>query len=114
MLGKFPINPQAGASAGSFAVHAATYLLFYLGWEFYFRGFMQFGLRQALGDVNTVLVQVLASALLHIGGPASEVYGAIFGGMLWGMLAFRTRSLLSGLVQHYFLGVSLDWFLIRR
>jgi membrane protease YdiL (CAAX protease family) len=110
LAGRFPINPQAGVSAGAFALHAATYLLFYLGWEFYFRGFLQFGLRHALGDVHTVLVQVLASTLSHIGDPASEVYGAIFGGMLWGMLAFRTRSLLSGLVQHYLLGVSLDWF----
>ena len=110
---KYPINPQVGASAGAFALHAATYLLYYLGWEFYFRGFMQFGLREALVDVNTVLVQVLASVLLHIGSPASEVYGAIFGGILWGMLAFRTRSLLPGLVQHYLLGVSTDWFLSR-
>jgi uncharacterized protein len=110
---KFPINPQAGASAGAFALHAATYVLFYVGWEFFFRGFLQFGLREALGDVNAVLVQVLASTLAHLGCPPSEVYGAIFGGLLWGMLAFRTRSLLSGLVQHCLLGISLDWFLSR-
>jgi membrane protease YdiL (CAAX protease family) len=110
----FPMNPQAGASAGAFVLHAATYLLFYLGWEFYFRGFMQHGLRQTLGEADTVLVQMLASTLLHLGGPASEVYGAIFGGMLWGTLALRTRSLLPGLTQHYLLGVSLDWFLVSR
>jgi len=108
---QYPINPSAGRSPAMFAIHAATYLLFYLGWEFHFRGFVQFGLRQRLGDVNALLVQVLASGLLHIGRPASEIYASFFAGLLWGVLAIRTRSLLSGLVQHYILGVSLDWFL---
>jgi hypothetical protein len=49
ILAKFPINPQAGTSAGMFALHALTYLLFYVGWEFHFRGFLLFGLRSSLG-----------------------------------------------------------------
>jgi membrane protease YdiL (CAAX protease family) len=108
---QYPINPSAGKSPAMFAIHAATYLLFYLGWEFHFRGFLQHGIRDRLGDVNALLVQVLASGILHIGRPASETYASFFAGLLWGVLAFRTRSLLSGLLQHYILGVSLDWFL---
>ena len=104
----YPINPGAGRM---FGLHAATYVLFYLGWEFYFRGFMQLGLRESLGDANALLVQVLASTLLHIGKPGSETFGAILGGLLWGVLVYRTRSLLAGLVQHALLGLSLDWFL---
>jgi len=94
-----------------FAIHAATYLLFYLGWEFHFRGFLQMGIRDKLGDVNALLVQVLASGLLHIGRPATESFASLAAGIFWGILAIRTRSLLSGLSQHYVLGVSLDWFL---
>jgi uncharacterized protein len=108
---QYPVNPHAGNSLEMFAWHAAAYLLFYLGWEFFFRGFMQFGLRPSMGDANAILVQVLASVLLHIGKPTTECYLSIFGGVLWGVLAFRTRSLLSGLSQHYALGVSLDWFI---
>ena len=111
ILTKFPINPQAGTSAGMFALHALTYLLFYIGWEFHFRGFLLFGLRSSLGDANAVLIQAMASALLHIGGPASETFGAILAGLLWGALAFWTRSLLSGLGQHYLLGIALDAFI---
>jgi membrane protease YdiL (CAAX protease family) len=94
-----------------FGLHAAAYLLFYLGWEFQFRGFMQHGLRETMGDANAVLVQVLASVLLHIGKPATETYAAIAGGLFWGVLAFRTRSLLSGMLQHFLLGLSVDFFL---
>ncbi len=108
---QYPINPSAGRSPGIFAIHIATYLLFYLGWEFHFRGFLQMGIRDKLGDVNAVLVQVLASGIMHIGRPASETYASLAAGLFWGFLAIRTRSLLSGLIQHYALGVSLDWFL---
>jgi hypothetical protein len=113
VLQQYPINRHAGDSAAMFAFHALTYLTFYLGWEFYFRGFMQCGLRGTMGDVNAVLVQVLASCLLHIGRPPAEVYGSILGALLWGFLVLRTRSLLSGLVQHYVLGISLDWLIMR-
>lgn len=107
----YPLNPSAGRSAAMFLLHAATYLLFYLGWEFHFRGFLQMGLRARLGDVNALLVQVLASVVLHIGRPASETYASFLAGILWGLLAYRTRSLLSGLAQHALMGIALDWFL---
>lgn len=107
----YPINPSAGRM---FALHVFTYLLFYAGWEFYFRGFLQFGLRQRFGDANAILIQVMASTLLHIGTPGSEAFGAILGGIIWGLLAFRTRSLLSGYLQHSLLGITLDWALCRQ
>lgn len=108
---EYPINPTAGVSAGMFALHACTYALFYLGWEFHFRGFLQSGLAGKLGLVHAILIQVMASSLLHIGKPATETFGAIVGGVLWGIVAYRTRSLLSGLLQHFLLGIALDWFL---
>jgi membrane protease YdiL (CAAX protease family) len=111
ILEKFPINPLAGNSPSSFALHATAYFAYYLGWEFYFRGFLLFGLRDTLGDANAVLIQVMASSLLHIGSPASETFGAIPGGILWGILTLRNRSFLSALGQHYVLGISLDWFI---
>jgi uncharacterized protein len=110
-MAEYPFWKQAGQNAGSFLVHAGSYLLFYLGWEFFFRGFLQFGLRPRLGDVNAVLVQTLASCLLHMGKPAPEIYGSILAGLVWGWLVFRTGSLLFVVLLHWLLGVSLDLFL---
>jgi membrane protease YdiL (CAAX protease family) len=53
----------------------------------------------------------LASSLAHIGDPAAESFAAIVAGLLWGVVALRTRSLLSGTLQHAVLGIALDWFL---
>jgi membrane protease YdiL (CAAX protease family) len=114
LAAKFPINPSAGNSAAMFALHAVTYLLFYVGWEFYFRGFLLFGLRKSMGDANAVLVQALLSALMHIGDPVHEAFGAIPVGILWGMLALRTGSILTTLCQHFTVGLGLDAFLCWR
>ncbi len=108
---EYPINRHAGVSPQTFALHALTYVLFYLGWEFQFRGFMQHGLQGSMGLGNAMLVQVMASAIVHIGKPVGEIYGSIIGGLIWGLLAYRTRSLLSGLFQHFLLGILLDWFI---
>jgi uncharacterized protein len=108
---EYPINRNVGLSPQGFALHALSYLLFYLGWEFQFRGFIQCGLEESMGAANALLVQVMASVIMHLGKPVGEVYGSIAGGLLWGILAFRTRSLLSGMLQHALLGILLDWFI---
>lgn len=109
---EYPLNPLAGESTGQFLQHAVFYLFFYLGWEFCFRGFVQFGLRDAMGDWNAVLVQTGLSCLLHIGKPSGEIYGAIVGGLVWGIVAFRSRSLLAPILTHWLLGLSLDFFIV--
>ena len=106
----YPINPAAASMP---LVHALTYLAFYIGWEFHFRGFLQLGLRDRLGAASALWVQVLASTILHIGKPNEELIAAIFAGIFWGILVYRTRSILAGLAQHYALGISLDWFIHR-
>jgi len=110
-LAQYPLFKGAGSSPQVFLAHAATYLIFYIGWETYFRGFMQFGLRGAVGDWNSILVQTLVSCLLHIGKPGGEIYGSIIGGLAWGIVAFRARSIFFVILLHWLLGVSLDFFI---
>ena len=107
----YPVNPSAGESPAFFGMHALTYVLFYMGWEFHFRGFMQVGLKDSMGLANAVFIQVMASTLLHIGTPGLEAYGAILGGLWWGFLVYTNRSILSGMLQHMLLGLALDFFI---
>ena len=94
-----------------FGWHVLCYLGFYIGWEFLFRGFLQFGVRDTLGDTNAVLVQALASCLAHLGKPTGEIFASLPAGLYWGLIAFRTDSLAGCLVQHFTLGLVLDLFL---
>jgi len=109
---EYPLYKGAGASPSYFMVYSLLYLTYYLGWEFFFRGYMQFGLATRLGDWNAILVQTLASCLLHIGKPDAEIYSSILGGIVWGMIVFRTRSLLPALLLHWLLGICLDAFIL--
>jgi membrane protease YdiL (CAAX protease family) len=95
-----------------FVLHSFCYLGYYFGWEFLFRGFVQHGLSERYGVLAAILVQTMASTLLHYGHPASELFGALIAGLVWGFVAYRTRSILSGLGQHALLGIVLDWVLI--
>lgn len=111
-LAEYPLYRGAGGSAGIFLFHALSYLVYYVGWEIFFRGFVQHGLRGALGDWNAILVQTLASCLVHIGKPAGETFSSILGGIVWGIVVFRSRSLWPVLLVHWLLGVSLDFFIL--
>ena len=110
-LAEYPLNPGACASVTAFLGHAAGYLLYYVGFEIFFRGLVQNGLRDSLGDWAAILVQTGLSTLVHIGKPAGEIYGAILGGVVFGLVALRSRSVLYVILIHWTLGVALDLFI---
>jgi membrane protease YdiL (CAAX protease family) len=109
----YPVDPSALRSASALAIHLAEQIAFYAAWEFHFRGFLQQALKNTSGLATAICVQTLVSTLAHFGKPAPEVFGAIIGGLLWGTLAWRTKSLLAGIFQHWLLGASLDYFIFR-
>jgi len=107
----YPINPPARESAAALAWHLVGQILWYAAWEFHFRGFIQRAVEKSSGISTAICIQTLASTLAHFGRPASEVFAAVLAGILWGTLAWRTRSLLAGIFQHWLLGASLDFFI---
>jgi len=90
----------------------AYVLLFYVAWEFYFRGFLLFGLRKHFGDTSAVLIQTIASCLIHIGKPEGEIIGSIIIGIIFGYIALRTRSVWYVFIMHACIGVFTDLFII--
>lgn len=109
----YPYNPAAGVSWNALIFHTISYFcLYYFAWEFMFRGFLLRGLAPTTGFSTAVWIQVVISTALHFGHPASETFGCIAGGLLWGFLALRTRSIFAGWGQHALLGIALDWSLI--
>jgi membrane protease YdiL (CAAX protease family) len=103
-----PMYPDAGKSIPVFILYALIYGLYYIGWEFFFRGFMLFGLREKFGDVFTVLIQVFPSCIAHIGRPEGEMISSILAGLIFGFLALRSRSLWYVLILHWFIGLGCD------
>ena len=114
MQAEYPLSPLAALSVAAWALWSLVYLAYYVAWEFFFRGFMLFGLEKRLGAAVAILVQTIPSTMLHIGKPQAEFVAAIPGGIALGALAWRTRSILWPLLLHYYVGVMNDAFCILR
>lgn len=108
---EYPLAPLAMESSSLFLLFAFSYLLYYIGWEAFFRGFIGFGML-GLGyrPFLAMMVQVALSCIIHIGKPQMELIGAIPGGIIMGLLAYRSGSLLWPLLFHFYLGLLNTWF----
>ena len=64
-LAVYPLNPavQPGISATFFVAHLASYLLYYAGWEFLFRGFLLKATEARTGPYTAILIQTMASTM---------------------------------------------------
>lgn len=76
-------------------------LLDLFGWEFFFRGWLLFGYARKFG-AEALWLQAVPFALAHIGKPEAETLSTIFGGFLFGWVAWRTKSFLYPLLIHWF------------
>lgn len=120
-FGTYPYNPMILGGHSSIAegrrfllIYFTLYvLLYYVSWEFFFRGFLQIGTERSVGCFNAILIGTAFSTFAHIGPHAMvETIGAIGGGILWGFFVYRTRSILPSLLMHATLGIGLDFFLL--
>jgi uncharacterized protein len=71
------------------------------GWEFLFRGFLLFALYRVAGP-SAVVLQAVPFAIAHFGKPPLETMSTIFGGTLFGWVAWRTDSFLYPFLIHLF------------
>jgi len=107
----YPLSKLVQNNASVFLLYEFSYfLLYYVGWEFFFRGYMLFGLRERFGDTYAILLQLVPYSLLHFNKPESEFLGSIVLGIVLGYLALRTRSILYPFIIHSYIGVSTDLF----
>ena len=79
-----------------------TTFLDMIGWEFTFRGWILFGYARKFG-AEALWLQAVPFALAHIGKPEVETLSTIFGGFVFGWIAWRTRSFLYPFLIHWFI-----------
>jgi membrane protease YdiL (CAAX protease family) len=110
---EYPLAKSLLNNQGSLLIYESAYVLFYyVAWEFFFRGFLLFGLKERFGAVNAILIQTISSCLVHIDKPEGEIIGSIFIGILFGMIALRSKSIWYVFLIHVSIGVLTDLFII--
>jgi membrane protease YdiL (CAAX protease family) len=136
------VGHVAAEGALPFITHFVAYFfLYYLPWELFFRGFLLLALAKGLsltpaerrseatGTSTTtggaaagqgalaaalVLFQTMPSTMLHVGHPTTELASAVVAGLGFGFLAWKTRSILPGLLFHAAMGLGTDLFIVLK
>ncbi|MGZ9160876.1 MAG: CPBP family intramembrane glutamic endopeptidase [Candidatus Limnocylindrales bacterium] len=70
--------------------------------EFLFRGFLTLTLVRAIGPLG-VLVGTMPFVFAHLGKPELELFSTLAGGLVYGWLAWRTRSIVWGTIGHVYI-----------
>lgn len=107
----YPIQKQAAHNLSYFIYFELSYGLYLFCWEFFFRGFLLFGLARLIGSWS-IFVQAAAFGIMHIGKPPAEVAASFVAGMILGIMALRVKSFVPCFVLHWASAVSFDILII--
>jgi hypothetical protein len=80
-------------------LYELSYGLDFLGIELFFRGLLVIALFRFAG-ADAILPMAAFYCTIHFGKPLGECISSFFGGLLLGVLAARTRTILGGLIVH--------------
>lgn len=110
---KYPHLHNTRESWSLFFIYESGMLVYMFAWEFIWRGFMLFGLKEKFGNY-AVLIQMIPFVILHNGKPELETFGAILGGIALGILALRTKSIYYCVLVHISIMFSIDFISALR
>jgi membrane protease YdiL (CAAX protease family) len=112
-VNRYPLVNDLGGDWGRIWTWEVTRALRFVCLEFFFRGFLLFGIEKRFG-YNAVAVAALPYGVIHYGKPFPEALGAIVAGAALGTLALRTRSIAGGAILHASVATSMDLLALFR
>lgn len=109
----YPIQKRAAHDLAYFGYFELTYGMYLFCWEFFFRGFLLFGLMRWLGW-GSVFPQAVAFGIMHLGKPMPEVAVSFAAGIILGVVALRARSFFPCFLLHWASAVTFDVLIIMH
>jgi membrane protease YdiL (CAAX protease family) len=115
MRAQYPFSKEACADPRKFVWYEIAYfVLYYLPWEFVFRGLLFFPLIPLIGLIPALAIQTIVSTLYHFGHPPTEVFAAVGAGIIFGLIAYVTGSIFYTVLIHAEIGIATDVVLYLR
>lgn len=84
-----------------------------LAWEFFWRGYVLFGLKEKFG-YYAIFIQMIPFFILHRGKPEIEVFASIFAGLVLGIQAIRANSFIYCFFLHWTIMIFVDVISVLR
>ncbi|MBL8602301.1 MAG: CPBP family intramembrane metalloprotease [Myxococcales bacterium] len=103
----YPFYKEASRSWKDFFMWEVIYASQFFTLEFFFRGFLLFSSRRAMGSM-VLMAMVVPYCMIHFGKPWAEALAAILAGIVLGTLSLKTRSIWSGFLIHVTVAISMD------
>lgn len=107
----YPIDREAAQTWQGFVSSEAKWGMYFFCWEFFFRGFLLFGLHRYIGWW-AVVVQAIAFGIMHYHKVQIEMIVSFPAGIILGLLALRAKSFLPCFILHWAAAVSFDLLII--
>ena len=85
--------------------------MYFFAWEWFFRGYLLFGLARGMGSW-ALIAQAIPFGILHWGKPWPEFAGSFIAGLVLGFVALRTGSFLTGFLVHWLIAILFDLFVM--
>ena len=98
---QYPRYVFARESAFLFAASTLAMGVHHFAWEGFFRGCILFGVARREGPVWAIVVSTVPFALAHVPKGMEETLASIPGGLLFGVVAWRGRSMLPTWLLHW-------------
>lgn len=114
ILHEYPLTKLIVQNPNLLIIYPMLYFTYYLGYEFLFRGYLQFGLKtEDMGNIGIIIIliiQTMITTLFHIGKPTTEIIAAAAIGPIFGWITLKGKSIIwPVLIFHYALGVVIDF-----
>ncbi len=109
----YPHFRQAIQSWRLFAFYHVMFLLYWVGWEYLWRGFVLFGTARVFG-LYAILIQAIPFALLHLNKPMPELLLSVAGGIVLGAVVWRCRAFWVAVPIHALQMLILDLWCVLR
>ena len=85
------------------------YLFDFIVIELFFRGFVILSLKPILGK-QAIMPMVCMYVSIHLWKPAGETISSFFGGLLLGILVYKTESIWGGIIAHCGIALLMELF----
>jgi membrane protease YdiL (CAAX protease family) len=108
LLEFYPEVPYAKESASGLVRYQLGNGVYMMAWEWFFRGFLLFGIARYWGAIPAILLQAYPFMLMHKAKPELEMAASFGGSILLGLFCLRARCFWPAFVLHWFMNIDME------
>ena len=108
----YPRYPPARYSWTAFVIFELAFGVLMFATEFFYRGFLLFGLAEKMDPRVANLIHAFLYMLVHIGKPGIEVPYSFVAGYAFGYVDYKGKSILPSFIMHWVSSIIFDFMII--